>query len=72
MIALIQALPEFLRLMNLLGGVMEKFVKWTKDTGFEQWILNLEAKVDNLERAQTTDEKLNAARDLVGIIRGIK
>lgn len=72
LLALIQALPEFLKLLNRLGDVVERFSAWAKENNLNAWIDDLEATIDQLEKAKTPDEKLDAAHSLVGAIRKLK
>ncbi len=70
--ALIQALPELFKLLNRLGDVVDKFMKWTHEHELEKWISDLEASIDKLENAKTPSEKLGAAQSIVGSIRNLK
>lgn len=70
--ALIQALPEILKLLNRLGEVVDRFMKWSDQIGLNSWIDNLEATIDKLEKADTPQKKLDAAEQLVDTIRKLK
>lgn len=70
-LALIQALPELFTLLNRLGNVVDRFMKWSAANGLEKWITDLEASIDKLEKAQSPAEKLDAAQSLVGSIRNL-
>lgn len=71
LIAFLQALPEFLKLMNRMGDLLDRFVKWSHDNNVSGWIDSLEQSINKLEQAKTPEDKLNAAHDLVGLIRGV-
>jgi hypothetical protein len=68
-LALIQALPELFKLLNRLGDVVERFMKWSSQNNLHGWIDQLEASIDKLEKAETPKQKLDAAESLVGAIR---
>lgn len=68
-LALIQALPELFKLLNRLGDVVDRFMKWSGQNNLNGWIDNLETSIDALEKADTPQKKLDAAQQLVGSIR---
>jgi hypothetical protein len=70
--ALIQALPELFKLLNRLGDVVDRFMKWSDKNKFNEWIDNLEASIVKLDKAKTPEEKLDAAQSLVDSIRKLK
>lgn len=70
--ALIQALPELFKLLNSLGSVVDRLMKWAHEHELEKWISDLEASIDKLEKAKTSEEKVGAAQSIVGSIRNIK
>jgi hypothetical protein len=67
--ALITALPilieQFIRLMALL----ERFAQWASKNNLNAFLSEVEGAVDQLEKARTPDEKLNAARSIGSLIR---
>lgn len=67
--ALIQALPELFKLLNRLGLVVARLMEAAERQGINRWIDNLEASIDQLEKAKTPNEKLDAAQSLVDSIR---
>lgn len=70
-ITLIQALPALIELLNRLGLLVDRMVKYSNQNNLNGWIDSLEKAVDKLEQAKSSEEKLGAAQDLVGIIRGL-
>lgn len=71
LLAILQALPEMFKLLNYLGTVVDRFMKWSHDNNLEKWISDLEASVDQLEKAKTPEEKLGAAHSIVSNIRNL-
>jgi len=69
---LIAALPELFKLLNRLGDVVDRFMKWSGQNNINGWIDDLEATIDKLETAQTPKQKLDAAQSLVDSIRKLK
>lgn len=56
------ALPKILDLVSRLVSFVQR-----KD--FQQWISELETTINKLEKAKTVEEKTDAARSLVRVIR---
>jgi molecular chaperone GrpE (heat shock protein) len=71
-LALLQALPEFLKLMNMLGNAISRLNAYAKENNIQQWILDLEHSIDQLEQAKTPDEKISAAKRLLDSVRNIR
>ncbi len=71
LIAFIRTLPEFLKLLGQLAGLMNRFLDWSKQQGVNKWLSDLEERMDQLEAAKTPEEKLDAAQNLVKSIRHI-
>lgn len=61
LIAFLQLLPRLIDLMNRLGN-------WMIKNKFDKWMDDLEGTIDQLEKAATAQEKLNAAQGLVDSI----
>lgn len=59
--AFLQALPELLKLINSLGGVIAQ----AKKDGLWR---EIESAVDSAEKAKTPAERVAAARRLVGVV----
>ncbi len=70
-LALLQSLPEILKLLNRLGDLTDRFLKWSNANNLNGWINNLEAHIDALEKAKTQDEKFAAAAGLASSIRNL-
>ncbi len=68
-VALITALPELFKLLNRLGDVVDRFMKWSQQNNLNGWINDLEASIDQLEKADTVEKKLEAAKSLADAIR---
>lgn len=62
--AFIQALPEFIQLLNRLMSALTKLVMITQTHDFNVWISQLENSIDQLEKAVTAKDKQNAALSL--------
>lgn len=71
LIAILQALPEMFKLLNYLGTVVDRFMKWSHDNNLEKWISDLEKSVDDLEKADSPEKKLSAAQGIVGVIKNL-
>ncbi len=70
-IALITALPELFKLLNRLGNVVERFMKYSEQNNINKWITDLEDSIDKLEKASTPEEKLDAAQSIVSAVRNL-
>lgn len=68
-LALIQALPEFLSLMNQLSKAVLGFMEWAKTNDLKGWVNDLEASVDKLKKAKSSDDKVAAVQSLLGSVR---
>lgn len=62
LVAFFHALPDLLRLLSRLGSFLEKQKK-------SAWIDELDFALSKAEKATTTEERVSAARALVGVIR---
>lgn len=63
------ALIEFL---NRLMSLIERFVKWSRDANNAAWLDELEKTMDQLEKAETPEQKRAAARALLHSIRTLR
>lgn len=61
-LAFFQALPQLIQLVTRVGA-------WVKRQETQKWLADLEHTMEKVEGAKTVEEKQNAARDLVRIIR---
>lgn len=64
-VAFLVALPRILALMEQIG-------QWILDKKLNAWLDDVENTIDQLEKAQTAEQKRAAAKSLVGIIRNIR
>lgn len=71
-ILFIKALPEILALISRLGVLFDALVTEAKRQNLNQWLDELEHKVDQLKNAKTKEDKFNAAHGLVDSIRTLK
>ncbi len=69
--ALFTALPALIALLSRLGLLLERFIAYTHQNNLNAWITDLEKTVDDLEKSKTAEEKLNVAKKLADLIRGI-
>jgi len=56
------ALPKLLDLVSRLIGFVQR-------AEFQAWVADLESTIDKLEQAKSVEEKQDAARSLVRVIR---
>jgi hypothetical protein len=70
--AFLQILPEFLQICLRLMGLVERIVSYAQENDLSKWIENLEKRFDELERAQTPQEKLSAAHNLSDVLSSFK
>lgn len=71
MIAFLAALPSLLQIMIQLMGLVVKIVSLAEKNEFRKWMENLEQQIDLLEKAKSSDEKLQAARKLADIFKSL-
>lgn len=64
--ATILAIVEFLNKIMDLGG---KLAKVATDGAISAWVNDLHSSIDQLEKAKTLEEKVNAARRLSDLTR---
>ncbi len=69
--AFIAALPAMMQLMVKFMTIMEKLVLWAEKNNIEKWLEEVEGAIDALEVANTPEQKLAAARNISGIMRGL-
>jgi hypothetical protein len=69
---MIEGLVAFFQSLNRLLALFERIGKWTKEHNLDAWISDLEASIDKLEKAESPEQKLDAARSIVGAVRSIK
>ena len=70
-VAFFTALPAIITLISRLGYAFDSLLQLAKQNNLNAWIDSLEGHIDQLKKAQTQDEKLAAAQNLVGCIRGL-
>lgn len=67
--AFIQALPYIFQVAVKVMTLVEKFVLWAEKREFNQWLTECEKTIDQLENAKTPEQKREAARSMVDLIR---
>jgi hypothetical protein len=67
--AFLLALPRLCEVLLRLISICERLISWSKEKALLQWIDDLEATLDKLDKAQTPEEKRTAARGMVDLIR---
>lgn len=67
-----EAIVSFFTALPRIVTIMQRVGAWLSRAETNAWLSELEATIDSLERAQTSEEKQNAARRLVGVINGIR
>jgi len=70
-IAILKALPEFLKILGQVGNLITKLVEVSKKNDINKWLNDLEASIDQLDKAKTAEDKLKSARDLAKLIQGM-
>lgn len=70
-IAILEALPALLQAVPRIANLMERFLKFVDQHDLNQWMDEVEKGINQLEKAQTPDEKLAAAHILIGAIRHV-
>lgn len=61
----LQCLPQLLALMDRMGKLMN-------DHNISEWMTSLEASIDQLEKAKTSDDKIKAAQSVLTSIRSLQ
>jgi hypothetical protein len=69
--AFFTALPQLLAMLDRIGSLTERLLKYTQEKNLEKWISELEGNIDALEKAKTPEEILASASALAGSIRRI-
>ena len=64
LIGLLQAIPQIVSLISRL-------VDWFNQESTKRWLAELDEATGKLEKSKTTEERTNAARDLVRLIRAL-
>ncbi len=67
--AFIAALPDMMRIAVKMMTLMEKIVRMMEKNGTLKWMEEVEGAIDELERANTPDAKISAARRISGLMR---
>jgi len=67
--AFIQALPYIFQVALKMMTLLEKFILWSEKREFNNWLSECERTIDKLDQAQTPEQKREAARSMVDLIR---
>lgn len=67
--AFIASLPYVFQATAQLMSLVGRLVSWAEKNDLQKWIDNLESRIDELEQSKTTDDKLNAARNLANVLK---
>jgi hypothetical protein len=70
-VAFFKALPELIALLSRLGALLESLLAYAHQNDINGFLDNVEKNVDGLKNAKTKNEKLNAAQNLVDLVRNI-
>lgn len=62
LVAFFRALPQIVSLLSRIGS----FIESKRESA---WLTDLEDALGKAEKAQSTEERINAARSLVSVIR---
>lgn len=68
-LSLLAALPEFLKALPALIQLLLKFMLLVEKLGTSKWLADCEATIDKLDTAKTPEQKRDAARGMVDLIR---
>lgn len=69
---MIEGIVAFFQTLNKLLALFERLGKWTKEHNLDAWISDLEGAIDKLEKAESPEQKLDAARSIASAVRSIK
>jgi hypothetical protein len=67
--AFIQSLPYLFQVALKLMVLVEKFITWAERREFNQWLSDCEKTLDQLSSAKTPEEKQDAAKATIDLIR---
>jgi hypothetical protein len=67
--AFLAAIPAFLKALPELIRVLLKFMLFVEKIGTSKWLADCEATIDQLDSAKTPEQKREAARSMVDLIR---
>lgn len=70
-IAFFTALPAIVELISRIGTLLGRLVAYSNQNDLNKWIAHLEDATDQLEKAKSDEEKFNAGKNFVSIIRGM-
>lgn len=71
-IEILEALPAFMQSVPRVLTLIERYLNWAKANDQNKWLDGLEGGMDKLEKAQTAQDKIDAARALDDSIRHIR
>ena len=69
--AFIAALPAFLQLAVKMMALVEKIAASVEKNQLHKWLAEVETSIDDLDNAQTKEQKLAAAKKFADLIRGL-
>lgn len=72
MVAILESLPALMQAIPRVLSLIERYLAFVNQHDLNQWLDEIEGGVNQLEKAQTPDEKLAAAHTLIGAIRHIQ
>jgi hypothetical protein len=67
--AFIQALPYIFQVTLKIMTLTEKFIQWSQKQEFNKFLSDCEATIDKLSAAKTPEEKQDAAKSMVDLLR---
>ncbi len=69
--ALIASLPTLFQILLKMMTLVERVVALAEKNGLSKWLESIENGIDQLEKADTVDEKRAAAANLASVLRGL-
>jgi len=67
--ATFQGILTIIRLIPQLIALIGKFSEYVKKSKLEAWLSDLDQTIDHLEKAKTSQEKIDAAKRLADLTR---
>lgn len=68
---MLEGILTFLRCLPKLIAIIDRMGRLMDEHNISQWMTDLETALDKLEKAQSSDEKAQAAKLLVNSIRSL-
>ena len=67
--AFIQSLPYLFQVALKVMTLVEKMIEWSMRQDFNNWLNDVEVTIDKLDAAKTPEQKREAAKSIVDLVR---